>query len=62
MIDCGSQCDYCHSSIASGQRWVRERTYDPAHDGHDPRPICCSRADQGEQIATERWTLALNLF
>ena len=27
------QCDYCHSSIISGQRWVREKTYDPAFDG-----------------------------
>ena len=27
-----AECDYCHSSIGSGQRWVRERIYDPAHD------------------------------
>lgn len=36
MIDCFHQCEYCHSSIASGQRWVREKIYDPAHDAHAP--------------------------
>src|SRR6266478_953087 len=25
-----SQCDYCGSSIVSGQRWVREKIFDPA--------------------------------
>jgi hypothetical protein len=30
------QCDYCRSSIASGQRWVREKIYDPALNGRDP--------------------------
>ena len=33
MMDCCAQCDYCHLSIGSGQRWVREKIYDPAH--HD---------------------------
>jgi hypothetical protein len=33
---CCKQCDYCHSSIVSGQRWVREKVYDPALDGHVP--------------------------
>jgi hypothetical protein len=31
------QCDYCQSSIVSGQRWVREKIYDPAFNGRDPR-------------------------
>jgi hypothetical protein len=31
------QCDYCRSSIVSGQRWVREKIYDAALDGGDPR-------------------------
>ncbi len=30
------QCDYCRSSIVSGQRWVREKIYDPALNGRDP--------------------------
>jgi hypothetical protein len=31
MIGCFSnQCDYCRSSIVSGQRWVREKIYGPA--------------------------------
>ena len=37
MIDCfASQCAYCRSSIASGQRWVREKIYDPALNSGDP--------------------------
>jgi hypothetical protein len=28
-------CDYCRSSIASGQRWVRQKIYNPRLDGHD---------------------------
>ena len=37
MIVCfANQCDYCRSSIVSGQRWVREKIYDPALNGHDP--------------------------
>jgi hypothetical protein len=33
VMDCCAQCHYCHSPIGSGQRWVREKIYDPAH--HD---------------------------
>ena len=41
MIDCfASQCAYCRSSIASGQRWVREKIYDPALNSHDPSYHC----------------------
>jgi hypothetical protein len=41
MIDClGSQCDYCRSSIASGQRWVREKIYDPALNSRNPSYHC----------------------
>ena len=37
MIVCYvNQCAYCRSSIASGQRWVREKIYDPALNGRDP--------------------------
>ena len=31
-----NQCDYCRSSIVSGQRWVREKIYDAALNGRDP--------------------------
>ena len=30
-----SQCDYCGSSIVSGQRWVREKIFDPALNSPD---------------------------
>jgi hypothetical protein len=29
-------CDYCHSSVAEGQRWVREKVYNPRFDSQDP--------------------------
>jgi hypothetical protein len=35
MIVCTNQCAYCRSSILSGQRWVREKTYNPSLDGQD---------------------------
>jgi hypothetical protein len=30
IVCCAHQCDYCRSSIGPGQRWVREKIYDPA--------------------------------
>jgi hypothetical protein len=36
IIHCANQCAYCRSSIESGQRWVREKIYDPALTGRDP--------------------------
>jgi hypothetical protein len=37
MIVCyANQCAYCRSSILSGQRWVREKVYDPALNGREP--------------------------
>jgi len=30
------ECGYCKSSIVSGQRWVREKIYDPALNGLEP--------------------------
>src|SRR6267142_4971568 len=36
MIVCLDECDYCRSAIFSGQRWVREKIYDPALNGRDP--------------------------
>lgn len=26
------QCAYCHAPILSGERWVREKIYEPLHD------------------------------
>jgi hypothetical protein len=41
MIDClASQCDYCRSPIASGQRWVREKIYDPGLNSLRPSYHC----------------------
>jgi hypothetical protein len=28
-------CDYCRSSVAAGQRWVREKIYNPRLDSRD---------------------------
>ena len=28
-------CDYCQSLIAGGQRWVREKIYNPQRNGQD---------------------------
>jgi hypothetical protein len=28
-------CDYCQSSIATDQRWVREKIYDSRSDGQN---------------------------
>jgi len=36
MIGCSKECDYCHRSIISGQRWVREKIYAPALDAGVP--------------------------
>jgi len=36
MISCVNHCAYCRSPIASGQRWVREKIYDPTLDGSVP--------------------------
>lgn len=38
MLICGSQeCAYCRAPIASGERWVREKIYEPMLVGQDPR-------------------------
>jgi hypothetical protein len=36
IVCCVNQCAYCHTPIVSGQRWVREKIYDPALNGRDP--------------------------
>src|SRR5262249_7752172 len=33
---CGRECAYCRASIAPGQRWVRERIYDPLLGVREP--------------------------
>jgi len=30
------ECAHCKSSIVSGQRWVREKIYEPAPNGREP--------------------------
>jgi hypothetical protein len=36
MLVCSvNQCAYCRSLILPGQRWVREKIYDPSLKGHD---------------------------
>jgi len=36
IVYCANQCAYCRSPIVSGQRWVREKIYDPVLNGRDP--------------------------
>jgi hypothetical protein len=36
IVCCAKQCEYCRSSIVSGQRWVRKKIYDPTLNGRDP--------------------------
>jgi hypothetical protein len=31
------ECAYCRASIASAERWVREKIYEPTLVGNDPR-------------------------
>jgi hypothetical protein len=33
VVYCANQCAYCGSSIVPGQRWVREKIYDPSRNG-----------------------------
>ena len=36
LVCCAKQCEYCRSSIVSGQRWVRKKIYDPTLNSRDP--------------------------
>ncbi len=36
IVCCANQCAFCRSPIVSGQRWVREKIYDPALNGREP--------------------------
>jgi hypothetical protein len=36
MIFNSGGCAYCGSPIEEGQRWVREKVYEPAFTGRDP--------------------------
>jgi hypothetical protein len=36
IVSCATQCAHCHSPIVSGQRWVREKIYDPTLNGREP--------------------------
>ena len=37
MFICSHECAYCRSQIASGERWVREKIYEPTFSGDGPR-------------------------
>ena len=38
MFICSTlDCAYCRSPIGSGERWVREKIYEPTLVGQDPR-------------------------
>jgi len=34
IASCVGECDYCRSLIGAGEKWVREKVYDPA-----PNPV-----------------------
>ena len=37
IIHAVRSCDHCHSSIAEGQRWVRQKIYSPNSNDEAPR-------------------------
>jgi hypothetical protein len=37
MFICPRECAYCRAPIASVERWVREKIYEPALSANDPR-------------------------
>jgi hypothetical protein len=36
IVNSSNKCTYCGSPIEAGQRWVREKVYEPTFIGHDP--------------------------
>jgi hypothetical protein len=36
MVYAVKYCDYCHSSVVTGQRWVREKISNPRPDSWGP--------------------------
>ena len=53
MIVCSvNQCAYCRSAILSGQRWVREKIYQPTLNGRDPSYHRYHAEPFGEQDAS----------
>jgi hypothetical protein len=37
VTSCTNMCAHCAAEIEVEQRWVREKVYEPALDGRDPR-------------------------
>jgi hypothetical protein len=37
VVNPPNKCAYCRSPIEEGQRWVREKLYEPASAGRDPK-------------------------
>jgi hypothetical protein len=36
MLNDVKYCDFCQSAATAGQRWVREKIYNPRSDSRDP--------------------------
>ena len=36
MVNCSNKCAYCGSQIDVGERWVREKVYEPLFTGREP--------------------------
>jgi hypothetical protein len=56
-------CDYCHSSIVEGQRWVRQKIYNPYPDSQDAtyqhyhaEPFAADGESCWEKLLVERET------
>jgi hypothetical protein len=61
IVCCVHQCDFCQATIGAGQRWVREKIYDPSLSGHEPHyhryhaePFAPSEASCWEKRQMER--------
>ena len=60
-IYCAKYCEYCRSSIVEGQRWVRQKIYDPHSDSqgasyrhYHAEPFAGERESCWEKLQMER--------
>lgn len=56
---CTNICAHCAAEIEEGQRWVREKVYEPVLDGREPR-YRRYHADRQELSCWEAHLLQLN--